>query len=86
MVKNALSRSPTNQPTNLHLLILWEHVWNFAAVEDVVDVLHKTLVLDLRVAEEEDCGLVFSTSTPQHLSQVIAPLDLGVALADLNLR
>eukprot|EP00976_Prorocentrum_cordatum_P005192 102756-Prorocentrum_minimum.AAC.2 len=67
------------------LLVHREQVGHLAAVEDVVDVLHKRLVLDLRVAEQKNGRLVLRARQPQRLLQVLLPLVDVVTLADLNL-
>lgn len=69
----------------LHFLISGEHVWHFAAVEEVVDVLNKSFILDLSVAEEEHCVLGLSTSTAQDTLQIFPPLHLAIALGYFDL-
>ena len=69
----------------LHFLISGKHVWHFATVEQVVDVLHKSLILDLRVTEQENSVLGLSTSTAQDTLQVFPPLNLAIALGNLHL-
>ena len=70
----------------LHLLIRGEHVGHFAAVEQVVDVLNKSLILDLSVAEEEDSIFGLSSHPTQDALQILPPLHLAIALRNLHLN
>ncbi len=63
-----------------------ENVGNLARVEQGVNVLEEGLVLDLRVVEQKDNLLVLLPGAPQHLLQVVLPLDQTVLLGDLGLE
>lgn len=69
----------------LHLFIAWKHVGHFTTVEQVVDVFHKGLALDLGVTEQEDSVLGFTTGPAQDALQIVPPLYLSIALGDLHL-
>lgn len=66
------------------LLVGGKEVGHLANVEQVVDVLEKGLVLDLRVGEEEHAVLVGLGRLAQDALQVLVPLVDRVALADLD--
>ena len=69
----------------LHLLITGKHVWHFAAVEQVVDVFNKGLILDLGVAEQEDGVLGLASSPAQDALQILPPLHFAIAFGNLHL-
>jgi hypothetical protein len=69
----------------LGLDVAGEHVGHLPRVEDVVDVLNKGLVLDLRIAEEEHSGFTVATCLLQKALEVLAPLRTPVALGDFDL-
>jgi hypothetical protein len=53
-------------------------------VQDVVDVLQEALILELRVAEQEHCGLRIGPRLHKHLFQVLPPLSHAIVLGHLN--
>jgi hypothetical protein len=59
---------------------------HLARIEQIIDVLHERLVLDLGVGEEEDGGGVGGAGLASDALEVIAPVGLRVALADFDLQ
>ena len=70
---------------DLGLLVRGEQVRNIGRVEDHVDVLEEGLLLDLRVAEEEDGRFSIAARLHKDLLDVVAPLVLAVRLRELDL-
>ncbi len=70
----------------LHLLVRGEHVGHFSAVQEVVDVLNKGLILDLGVAEKEDSVLALTSCPAQDALQILPPFHLTIALGNLHLH
>ena len=65
-------------------LVLAKQVGNLSRREDVVNVLHEGLVLDLRVIEKEGGGLVLATAELVQLFEVLSELSDAVVLRDLD--
>mmetsp|Transcript_5846 Transcript_5846/g.17896 ORF Transcript_5846/g.17896 Transcript_5846/m.17896 type:complete len:323 (+) Transcript_5846:1383-2351(+) len=63
-----------------------QQVRHLVRVEQVGDVLHERLLLDLGVGKQEHNGLVGLAGGAQHAPQVVLPLGLAVRLGDLDLE
>ena len=77
---------PRISAAHLHLLIAGEQVGHLARVEQVVDVLHKRLVLDGAVAKQKHERPAVDARAAQQALDVLAPLGHAVVLADLDLQ
>jgi hypothetical protein len=72
--------------TDISFLIGWENVRDFTGVENIVDILKETLLLDLGISEKE-CGRVtFATDLSHQFFDVFSPLLSSVDLLDFNLE
>jgi hypothetical protein len=76
----------THQLHQLRLLLVREEVGHLVGIEEVVDVLHERLVLDLSVGEKEDGRLVFTARLLEDPLQILLPLGLPIGLGDLDLE
>jgi hypothetical protein len=64
--------------------ILAEQVGNLARGENVIDVLNKSLVLDLCLIKQESCGLVLAAAEFVELLQVLPKLSHAIIFRDLD--
>mmetsp|Transcript_49837 Transcript_49837/g.161249 ORF Transcript_49837/g.161249 Transcript_49837/m.161249 type:complete len:205 (+) Transcript_49837:4569-5183(+) len=74
-----------NHLAHCNLFVRREQIWNLTGVQEVVDVLHKALLLDLRVAEQEHGLLAIPTSLREHFLHVLPERHDVVAFRNLDL-
>ena len=77
--------STANRVLNITLLIGRENVWNFACVQNVVDVFQEAFLLNTIVRKDKACGFAFTTRSSEECLQVLSELDLCINLLDFNL-
>ena len=69
----------------LCLFIRGEQVRNFSAVQQCIDILEKTLFLDLRVGDEEGDFFILTSCYSQKFLQVFSPIGPPIAFRNLRL-
>jgi hypothetical protein len=75
----------SNQFAYVGLLIRREQIGNFTSVEDVVDVLKESFLLDLSICEDEGSCHSLATAQAEQVFHVVTPLLHTVVLLDLHL-
>jgi len=72
--------------TDIYLLIWRENVWNFAGVQDVINILKEALHLDMIIRKYKGGRLTFAACLLHQLLEVFSPLYHSIILFDFNLE
>jgi len=72
--------------TNISFLINREDIWNFTSVQNIVDILKETFLLDLGISEKERGCVTFTTNLSHKLFDVLSPFLGSINFFDFNLE